>query len=259
MVTDKAENLGRWSWLKILAGGSLLFFLLERTLVDTGNPNFIPSLLMVGTLTTPLAFCALLYTRYRQPDVPWVTLGLCVVWGGILGTVLAGFLEYDTLHRLGGLPTLAIGIIEELAKLIVPLYFLFRKPYRNELDGIIIGAASGAGFAALESMGYGLVALLASQGNVTATVQLLLFRSIMAPAAHIAWTGLLGGALWHTKNHPGPGRFRLLVFTFIGVVLLHALWDSVGFLAGYGILGLISLGWLVRRIRHAEQSEAVTS
>jgi RsiW-degrading membrane proteinase PrsW (M82 family) len=245
-------NLGRWSWFKILIGGLLLFYLLERALVSTGNLNFVPSLLMVETFTIPLAFCAFLYTRKRQPDVPWVTLGSCIIWGGVLGTVVAGRLEYDTVHQLGGLPTLAIGIIEELAKLIVPLYFLFRKPYRNEFDGIVIGAASGAGFAALESMGYGLVALLLSRGNITATVQLLLFRSLLAPAAHIAWTGLLAGALWHAKNQPGPGRFRLLIYTFIVVVLLHALWDSVDFLPGYIILGAISLILLVRRVHHAE-------
>jgi RsiW-degrading membrane proteinase PrsW (M82 family) len=171
-----------------------------------------------------------------------------------LGTVVAGSLEYDTILHLGNLPTLAIGAIEEFAKQIVPLYFLLRKPYRSEFDGIIIGAASGAGFAAMESMGYGLVSLLVTHGNVTATVQLLLFRSILAPAAHIAWSGLVSSALWHTKNHPAPGRYRLLIYTFIGVVLLHALWDSTGFLLGYIILGAISLGWFIRRVHHAERS-----
>lgn len=131
---------------------------------------------------------------------------------------------------------------------------MFRKPYHNEYDGIIIGAASGAGFAALESMGYGLTALLLSHGNVTATVQLLLFHSILAPAAHIAWTGLLAGAIWHAKNHPGPGRYRLFIYIFVGVVLLHALWDSVGFLLGYIILGAISLIWFVRRVHQAEHN-----
>jgi RsiW-degrading membrane proteinase PrsW (M82 family) len=246
--------VSRWTWLKILFGGLILFWLLEQTLVHTGDPNFIPSLLMVGTFTVPLAFCALLYSRRHQPDVPWTTLGLCVIWGGVLGTVVAGRLEYDTLQTTGGLATLAIGLIEELAKLLVPLYFLLRNQYKSEYDGIIIGAASGAGFAALESMGYGLVALILSHGNITATVEVLLFRSLLAPAAHIAWTGLLGGALWYAKNHPGPGRFRLFIYTYIGVVILHALWDSVGFIFGYVILGVISLVWLVRRIHHAEKS-----
>ena len=88
-----SESLGRWSWFKILIGGLLLFYLLERALAATGNPNFVPSLLMVGTFTIPLAFCALLYTRKRQPDVPRVTLGLCIIWGGVLGTVVAGRLR----------------------------------------------------------------------------------------------------------------------------------------------------------------------
>jgi RsiW-degrading membrane proteinase PrsW (M82 family) len=253
VAINQAENLGRWSWLKILISGLILFFILEKALVSTGNPNFVPSLLMVGTFTIPLAFCVLLYTRRRQPVVPWLTLGLCLLWGGVLGTVVAGWLEYSTVQHLGGLPTLAIGIIEELAKLIVPLYFLLRKEYQSESDGIMIGAAAGAGFAALESMGYGLVALLLSHGNVTAAVQVLLFRGIMAPAAHIAWTGLLSGALWHAKNHSGPGKLRLFIYTFLGVVLLHALWDSGGSLIIYIVLAFISLAWLIQRINRAEQ------
>lgn len=249
-----SATIGRWSWIKILCGGLILFWLLEQALIHTGDLNFIPSLLMVGTFTVPLAFCALLYSRRHQPNVPWVTLGLCAIWGGILGSVVAGRLEYDTIQKLGGLPTLIVGVIEELAKLIVPLYFLLRNHYKSEYDGIMIGAASGAGFATLESMGYGLMALLLSQGNVTATVEVLLFRSLLAPAAHIAWSGLLGGALWHAKYHQGTGRFRLLIYTYIGVVVLHALWDSVGFIFGYIVLGTVSLTWLVRRIHHTEKS-----
>ncbi|MDB5161182.1 MAG: hypothetical protein JWO96_562 [Candidatus Saccharibacteria bacterium] len=243
--------MSRTSWLKILAGGVISFILLERVLVATGNIDYVPSLLVVGTVTVPLAFCAFLYTRARQPDVRLTTLGLCAVWGGVLGTVIAGFLEYHTLLSLGSIPTLAIGLIEETAKLLVPAYFILTRPYKNESDGIILGAAAGAGFAVLESMGYGLVALLISQGNITATFQTLLFRAMMAPAAHIAWSGLLGGALWRAKYSPEGGRLRQFFFTFAGVVLLHALWDSVTFILGYVVLGIVSLSWLIRRVHHA--------
>jgi RsiW-degrading membrane proteinase PrsW (M82 family) len=254
MDRQNFEQLSRWSWLKILVGGVLLFILLERALVATSNINYLPSLLLIGTFTVPVAFCAFLYTRVKTPDVPWLTLGLCALWGGVLGTVVAGRLEYDTAIRLGTLPTLAIGIIEEISKLLIPAYFLSRRRYRSVYDGIVIGAATGAGFAAFESLGYAFVALFISHGNITAIVQVLLFRSLMAPAAHIAWTALLSGALWYLAYGTGNHKLRYLIYTLTGVVLLHALWDSVTFLLGYVILGVISLIWLTRRTYRAERT-----
>jgi protease PrsW len=246
------EQLSRWSWLKILIVGVLFFILLERALVSTGNINYLPSLLLIGTFTVPVAFIAYLYTRVKTPDVPWLTLGLCALWGGVVGTVIAGRLEYDAAIRLGTLPTVAIGVIEEISKLLIPAYFLWRRRYHSVYDGIVIGAAAGAGFAAFESLGYAFVALFLSHGNITAIVEVLLFRSLMAPAAHIAWTALLGGALWNLVYGAGSHRLRNFIYTFIGVVLLHSLWDSMTFLLGFVILGVVSLLWLIRRIHRTE-------
>src|SRR4051812_2793087 len=108
MAEIKYSTFGRWSWLRILSAGSLLFIILEKALEHTGNLNYIPSLLLVGTFTVPLAFCVFLYTRARLPGVPVPTLVWCFIWGGVLGTVLAGYLEYNTILKLGALPTLAI-------------------------------------------------------------------------------------------------------------------------------------------------------
>lgn len=58
------------------------------------------------------------------------------------------------------------GLIEESAKLIVPLALLMLLRRPDPQAGIIIGIASGMGFATLETMGYGFTALL-SQRNGT--------------------------------------------------------------------------------------------
>jgi RsiW-degrading membrane proteinase PrsW (M82 family) len=252
-MVQPSSDISRWSWLKTLLAGAVLFILLEQALRNTGDILYVPSLLFVGAFTVPLSFCLFLYSRAKTPDVPWATLGYCVLWGGTLGTILAGTLEYKTLIELNAIPTLAIGIIEELAKIVIPLYILFRRPYKSVFDGIIIGVAVGAGFAALESMGYGLIALLGSGGDINATVQTLFFRGLMSPAAHIAWTGLLGGALWQARYSVRPHKIRKLFNTFLGVVLLHALWDSVNFIFGLVVIGLISLIWLFVRVRSAQQ------
>jgi RsiW-degrading membrane proteinase PrsW (M82 family) len=249
----KANVMGRYLWLKILASGVVLFILLERALAATDSINYIPSLLVVGTFTVPLAFVAFLYTRNKTPHVSASSLLVCVVWGGIMGTVLAGVIEYHTLLHLGVLPTVFVGLIEEATKLIVPAWLIFGRNTYSEVDSIVIGATVGAGFAALESMGYGLIALLLTGGDITATTEVLLVRALMAPAAHIAWTALAADALWHVRQRASSHAMRRLAYTFSGVVLLHALWDSAAFAGGlwFIVLGIVSLGWLLVRIRRA--------
>jgi RsiW-degrading membrane proteinase PrsW (M82 family) len=108
-----------------------------------------------------------------------------------LGTVVAGTLEYDVARALGLMPKLLIGLIEETAKLIVPLIFYFVGRYRSEAAGIVLGVATAAGFAGLETMGYGFVSLLSSKGNLGVLDEVLLVRGLTSPAGHMAWTGLV--------------------------------------------------------------------
>src|SRR4051812_23306138 len=91
----------RFAWLKILISGSILFYLLERAYVATNDIVYLPSILLVGAVTMPLSFFAFLYSKQRMPHVPWQTLLLCTVWGGALGTIIAGRLEYSTVLKMG--------------------------------------------------------------------------------------------------------------------------------------------------------------
>jgi RsiW-degrading membrane proteinase PrsW (M82 family) len=84
----------------------------------------------------------------------------------VLGTVVAGTLEYDVARSLGFVPKFLIGLIEESAKLIVPLVFYLLGRYPSEAAGIVLGVATAAGFAGLETMGYGFVTLLQSRENL---------------------------------------------------------------------------------------------
>lgn len=240
------NSLSQWLWLKILVSGVAMFFLIKHILVITGNINYIPSLIVIGTYTVPVSFLILLYTRNKLPRVSAGNLLTAVLWGGVLGTVVAGSLEYATLLHLGTLPTIFIGLIEEIAKLLVPALLIAHNRNYTAIDALVIGAAAGAGFAVFESMGYGLTALLLSGGDLNTTVQTLLIRGLIAPATHIAWTAVLTVALWRLI-HDGQVPARHFIYTFIGVVLIHALWDSDTPLGTMMLvlLGLISLGWLL--------------
>jgi RsiW-degrading membrane proteinase PrsW (M82 family) len=147
---------------------------------------------------------------------------------------------------------LLVSFIGELVKLIVPTLFIFGGKNYSELGCIVIGAVTGAGFAVLEAMGYGLGALLFTGGGITDANHVLLVRVLVAPAVHIAWTALAADALWHLRGGTNHAVLRC-VTTVLGVVLLHALWNNTTPLAWLmsGIVGVASLGWLAVRVRRA--------
>jgi protease PrsW len=162
-------------------------------------------------------------------------------------------LEYNSLRDLGMLPLVLVALIEEAAKLIVPILLLLLIMARHERrlpsDGLIIGVASGMSFAALEAMGYAFTSLIESKGNIGSVEQTLFLRGLTSPAGYTAWTGLTAGALWAFLATPTGKRLLELVATFIGAVVLHTCWDSFPSLIAFVILAVLSLGWLFLALR----------
>lgn len=252
--------LRRHGWIAVLVLGAALFVAVERTLVATQNPDFVPSAILLGAAIVPVTFLAFVYGRRLPYDVGGAAVALSALLGGVLGTVVAGTLEYDVQRDLGVLPTVGIGTIEETAKLLVPLAILLLvRRYRTGPDGLLLGVAAGAGFAALETMGYAFVTLLQSQGSITDTVDVLLLRGVLSPAGHMAWTGIAAGALFAAAESGWARRKVLeLVGAFVVAVGLHTAWDSSTSLIGTGVVAVISLvalGWTVHRVAAVHRAE----
>ena len=252
----------RWAWLGVLVIGLVLYVIVLRTLVRTQNPNFIPSLLLLGATVVPLAFLTFAQARTGHWQVPASALVIAAFFGGVIGVVVAGTLEYDALRDLGTLPMVVVAVIEESAKLIVPVVLLttvvVRHGRRMPSDGVIVGIASGMGFAALETMGYAFTALIQSQGDIGDVEQTLFIRGLTSPAGHTAWTGLTCGALWMLISFPSVRHFFIFLGTFAGAVALHATWDSFGSAVTYIVLAVISLTWLLLTLRHYRTFSPVT-
>lgn len=243
----------RWAWLGVLVGGIVLFEIVRRVLVETQNPNLIPSLILLGASVAPAAFVTFVLGRRLPYDIGVGAIAGVAFLGGLIGVVTAGLLEYDTLRDLKVLPMAAVGLIEESAKLIVPLLVLLLARHRiNPANGLLVGVASGAGFAALETMGYAFVTLISSKGDVAAVQDILLLRGLLSPAAHMAWTGLTATALWYAAGRRWSGRAVLqFVGVFLVAVALHTTWDSFGSIPAYVVLAAISLGlltWFAHRL-----------
>jgi len=139
----------------------------------------------------------------------------------------------------------------KLAALAVCTRHLARRSTR---DGVILGATLGFGFAAFESAGYALATAFTIHGiSLVDLVSTELLRGLLAPFGHGLWTGILGGVLFSASARD---RFRVtarVVAAFIGVSLLHGLWDSmdsIAVLATYAFSGeswqyrLLELGYI---------------
>jgi protease PrsW len=250
----------RRRWVRTFAAGLVLLYLTEKVVVTTGNPNFVPSVILLGAFLVPVVFITYLYERLPDWEVPVGPLATCFLWGGAVGTLVAGTLEYDLLRSLGIFSLLGVGLIEESAKLIFPLIYFFAGRYRSEASGILFGVASAMGFAALETMGYAFVTLLQSKGSLGALDEVLLVRGLMSPAGHAAWTGLVCAVLWRERLKAGHAVLNWrVVAAFLTAVILHALWDTFNSLQG--AIALLSLGvalasliFFVRRVREADRA-----
>jgi RsiW-degrading membrane proteinase PrsW (M82 family) len=118
----------------------------------------------------------------------------------------------------------------------VPLIFYFVGRYRSEAAGIVLGVVNAAGFAGLETMGYGFVSLLTSKDNLGVLDEVLLVRGLTSPAGHMAWTGLVCALLW--RETQGGACNPRLAGTLLSL-----------------LVALVSLVLLLRRVREARQAE----
>jgi protease PrsW len=230
----------RLRWIPVLICGSLLFAAVLAALLGTQDILYVPSLLLVGAAVVPITFLTFVGGLPRRGELSFARIAVAAALGGVVGTVVAGSVEFETVRTLGSLPTLGIGLIEESAKLAIPATLLLWRKQRP-LDGLVLGVAVGSGFAALETMGYAFAALVASGGQLDSVTRLLLVRSVTEPGGHAAWTGLASAALFAIRGSRRRwlGWLRFLI-VFAGVVALHATWDSLATDKGYLVVGGVS-------------------
>jgi RsiW-degrading membrane proteinase PrsW (M82 family) len=155
----------------------------------------------------------------------------------------------------GGAPNpFSVGVLEEVGKLLAVFLITWRLPGRRYpwiLNGMLFGAAVGAGFAAFESAGYALNSMLSSgRIDVDSSINVIFLRGALAPFGHVVWTALVAGALWRVKRDQLLAPRMLLdlrVLRILGLVIaLHVLWDlsvQLPFLLKYAVLGIVA--WVV--------------
>jgi RsiW-degrading membrane proteinase PrsW (M82 family) len=233
-VQQVPRRRGGLGWLNVLFSGIILFIIATVVMFLTGNSNLFPTVILIGNFLIPVVFVAFLYDNQHlsalTPEA--ITKSFCL--GGILGVLGASILEALLIpipsNINQGLPLtsgLAVGLIEEGCK-IAAVMFIARHLRKNvAMDGLLLGAAVGMGFAALESTGYAFTTFLTSHGFVGASIAETVIRGVLAPFGHGVWTAILASTLFSAST---PERFRvngwvLLAYLFVSV--LHGLWDGL--------------------------------
>ncbi len=228
----------RRSWWRVLLIGSFFYAVGVVVLALTLNPNLFPTVVLLGNFLVPVTYVAFFYDHRHLSRLSMPTTALSFFYGGVLGVFAAGLLEPLFIARLTAVTAFRVGLIEEFAKILGVLVIARHRRHDAELDGLILGAAAGMGFAALESTGYAFTAFLKSGGSLTVTVLVTLLRGLFAPVGHGTWTAILASVLFRES---AAGRFRLngkVAAAYLTVALLHGLWDGLP-----GVLAPLVASW----------------
>src|ERR671933_80501 len=111
-------------WLRMFLTGLILWILTVVVTFVTGNPNLVPTLVLLGSFLVPVTFVAWAFTRRHSGELTAELLFSTFVSGGVLGVLAASLLESYLLNPSPAL-FLGVGVIEEAVKL-AALMFLTR-------------------------------------------------------------------------------------------------------------------------------------
>jgi protease PrsW len=263
LIKNEPRHAG--SWWRVLLTGLLFYFIGLVVMVLTGNPNLFPTVVMLGSFMVPATYVAFFYDRRHMSKLSLPTTALSFFYGGVLGVFAASLLEPLFISNLDFGSAFIVGLIEEFAKILGILVIARRWRHDSMVDGVILGAAAGMGFAALESTGYAFTAFLASGGSLSVTVGVTLLRGLLAPLGHGIWTAILAAVLFRESKN---GHFRInrqVIGAYLTVVILHGLWDGLPLLLsnlvssgtdifiGQSVIAMIGLFILWRRWREARR------
>ena len=186
------------------------------------NVNAIPGIIFIGAMVVPFSAVIFFFEVNAPRNISIFEVTKIFFIGGV-----ASLLTTCTLYEIADIKTwtissaMMIGVVEELGKIMVVAYYLNSTRKKYILNGLLIGAAVGAGFAVFETAGY-----IMRSNDITSIIYL---RGILALGGHVAWTGLAGAALAMVKNerpldsevilHP-----KFLQFLVV-VIVMHGMWD----------------------------------
>ena len=245
------KKASAWVYFKIFIFFIIAYIPTRIGYINYGNLNFLPAMIMLGAFAVPVTVLIFFYEINLFRNIPFYKVIKYFILGGALSLILAILffsLDLNTdISTYSG--ALMVGLIEEAAKAVIVAFFLFKSKKSNYiLNGLLIGAAVGAGFAAFETAGY--ILRYGLTGGDAAMLQIIKLRGFLAPGGHVAWAAIEGAALMYVKGfekldkkHLNDKRFLLICLIS---VVEHGIWDMPIEAPYYLVpIGLTVAAWLV--------------
>ncbi len=255
-VTTPSENEISSSWPKpwlfarVFLVLMVTYILLYIATYSFENLFALPGLITVGSFAVPFSLLIFFWETNAPRNISIYELAKMLFIGGASSLVMTLFLySIFPVNELDYMGAIIVGVVEEVGKLVIIAYFIHKLKSKYILNGLLIGAAIGAGFAAFESAGYALYSgmALGDQGMFST----LFMRGWMAIGTHVVWSAIAGAALVYVKgdqplktDHFFDGKFIRLFVVAIG---LHAVWDMPLYsLHNFNLLfiALIIIAWI---------------
>ncbi|HLG05024.1 MAG TPA: PrsW family glutamic-type intramembrane protease [Gemmatimonadales bacterium] len=257
-----------WVFIRVLVLSVVIYVGFAAALNEFENVKLLPAVIIMGSVAIPFALLIFFFEVNVPRDVSLYQVIKLLLAGGLLAIVisLVGFRFTGLQSWLGAA---SAGIIEETGKALALVLAVQRPRYRWILNGLLFGAAVGAGFAIFESAGY---ALEIGIGNgIQAMRESIMTRGLMNLfGGHILWTGLVGAALWRRRGSE-PFRAGMLAdpgfLKVLGLcIAMHMLWNSpirlpfsgkyllLGVVAWFLVLEFIQAG--LKQVRQAQAAQA---
>ena len=244
-----------WVFVRVFFLALLTYGILYFGWSKWQNSNLIPGLVAVGTFAMPLTLVIFFFEMNARKNVSFYLAMKAFFVGGVLSLITSLFMfQVSYFFGLGWLGDSVAGVAEEIGKLMAVLIIVRSARYGYILNGLLFGAAIGAGFAAFESAGYALNQLLngvikisinnaddilkklatldtAEAGQLLSSVMETIKAKSIPPmfdniimrawltglAAHILWTGMSAGALWLVKGARPFQWAMLLDYRFLRI------------------------------------------
>lgn len=245
------KNASAWVYFKVLLFFIIAYIPTRIGFINYGNNNFLPAMIMLAAFALPVTVLIFFFEINLFRNIPFYKVVKYFIWGGALSLIFAILLftldlNTDIRTYTGAM---MVGLIEEVAKAAIVALFIFKsKKCHFILNGLLVGAAVGAGFAAFETAGY--ILRYGISNGLEMMLSVIKLRGFLAPGGHVAWAAIEGAALMLAKGfdkidkkHLNDKRFILICLI---PVILHGVWDMPINMPYYLLqIGLTIAAWAV--------------